>query len=264
MKMFFLLIKEAGYDRRNLFTKQYKNRICKSRGKTKSKTVYQHPQYKEISKHANQAFIAYAYPIINKSEVPQTSMDSLIKKLKAQGKKEGKDFIIENYGKNINLTINNEYNKPAYVLHYDNGNLSYWNEIEINKYHKGKLSRQIAKHSDNSTFLYTDYYDCKEIPQNSFTKEGLTYNTTPEGYIEYLKQNKIDYKISPDKKNSSVMIYEFNKDNKKTQTTHFCKHGVSRTELNSNEEEVKHIDLRKEKTEVTNYLDTSEIKSPLR
>ncbi len=191
-------------------------------------------------------------------------MDSLIKKLKAQGKKEGKDFIIENYGKNINLTINNEYNKPAYVLHYDNGNLNKWNGIEIYKYKYDKLSEIVGKHGNNKTFIRSAFYSNKEIPQNSFTKEGLTYNTTPEGYIEYLKQNKIDYKISSDKKNSSVMIYEFNKDNKKTQTTHFCKHGVSRTELNSNEEEVKHIDLRKEKTEVTNYLDTSEIKSPLR
>ena len=181
--MFFLLIKEAGYDRRNLFTKQYKNRICKSRGKTK---------------------------------------------------------------------------------YYDNGNLNKWNGIEIYKYKYDKLSEIVGKHGNNKTFIRSAFYSNKEIPQNSFTKEGLTYNTTPEGYIEYLKQNKIDYKISPDKKNSSVMIYEFNKDNKKTQTTHFCKHGVSRTELNSNEEEVKHIDLRKEKTEVTNYLDTSEIKSPLK
>ena len=223
--------------------------------KQNQKTVYQYPQYKEISKHANQASIAYASPIINKSKVPQIPMASLIKKLKAQGKKEGKDFIIENYGKNINLTINNEYNKPTYVLHYDNGNLNKWNGIEIYKYKYGKLSEIVGKHGNNKTFIRSAFYSNKEIPQNSFTKEGLTYNTTPEGYIEYLKQNKIDFKISPDKKNSSVMLYEFNKDNKKTQTTHFCKHGVFRTELNSNEKAVKCINLTRERTEVTNYLE---------
>ena len=80
------------------------NTDCEATNNRKS-----YPQYKELSKEANSASIAYATPIIKESEIPQMSLNSLIKNLKIHGKRENKDFTIEKSGNgNIILTINNK------------------------------------------------------------------------------------------------------------------------------------------------------------
>lgn len=234
------------------------NTDCEATNNRKS-----YPQYKELSKEANSASIAYATPIIKESEIPQMSLNSLIKNLKIHGKRENKDFTIEKSGNgNIILTINNKLGQPLHKIHYDNGDLNHWNVKRNYKYqNNGKLNRIISKSTDNKIEMYTDYYDNKEVTQDLFTKEGLTYNTTPEEYIEYLKQNKINYQISRDENSQSVVIDEFDENNKKTQTTDFHKYGVFRSEFNLNEEKIKNIDLTKERTEVTNYQSTFKSKT---
>lgn len=227
------------------------NYAQKSQKKSFTDYTVVYPQYKEISKSANNACIAYASPIINKMEVPQMPMDTLIKKLKAEGKKEGKDFIIENYGKNKVLTINNRFNKPAYVLHYDNGNLNSWNDIENYKYKNGKLSEIISKHGNNKVFIHSSYYDNDEIPQSAFTKEGLTYKTTPEEYIKMLDNKR--FKI--DTENNLITV--FNTNGYKNVRWINSPNGkiITISVHNDKNEQIKHITLEKNHTEIDNYFE---------
>ena len=218
--------------------KRDKNKIC------------DYPQYKELSKEANSASIAYATPLINKPEIPQISLTSLIKRLKAQGRREGKDFIIKNYGKNKNLTINNEHNKPAYVLHYDNGNLNRWNGLEIYKYRNGKLSEIISKHGNNKTFVRSNFYNNNEIPQSTFTKEGLTYQTTPEEFIETLGSQQFQI----DAENNLITVSNHNGYKKVRWLDTPDGNIISISNYDNKGEEIKHITLKKDQTEIDNYF----------
>ncbi len=38
-------------------------------------------------------------------------------------------------------------------------------------------------------------FDVSKVPQEMFTKEGINFNTKPEDYIKYLKENNIDFKV---------------------------------------------------------------------
>ena len=222
-----------------------------SETKMVSAPIHSYSQYKEFSKAANDACIAYASPILNQAEIPQIPLDTLIKKLKAQGKKEGKDYIVEMAkNRNIRITINNKSGKPLHVIHYDNGDLNRWNCMENYKYKNGKLSEIISKRENNKTFARSAFYDNNEIPQSAFTKEGLTYKTTPEEFIEMLGSQQFQI----DAENNLITV--FNNNGYKEVRWLDTPNGniISISNYNNKGDENKHITLKKDQTEIDNYF----------
>ena len=228
-------------------------RTRNNKAKPVSNPVQSYSQYKEFSKAANNASISYGTTLINKTEIPQMSMGSLIKKLKVHGKKEGKDYIIEtakNGNGNIILTINNKSGQPLHVIHYDNGNLNSWNGIENYKYKNGKLSEIISKRGDNKIFIRSAFYDNSKIPQIAFTKEGLTYNTTPEEFIKKLGNQRFEI----DEENNLITVFDVGSYKEFRWIDTPEGNIISISNYNNKGDEIKHITLEKNQTKIDSYF----------
>lgn len=225
----------------------------------------EYPQFKEFSPEANAAIMAYASPIIKKPYEKMSLNDNILR-LKKEGKREGIDYNIEGCKMgNIVLYINNKNGQPKKVLHYDNGNVENVDCYETYQYQNGREVRCQA-YADDKIRWYNDTYYNDEIPQENFTKEGFNYNTTPNEYIDYLKQNNIKYKIEyevEENNNRTIYLTEYAPDGKETQCTwwyygkrQFCEPAdiVSRDLLNDNEQTIKSISFDKDSTSVRTYL----------
>lgn len=222
----------------------------------------------DMSSEVSSAYRAYGQSMINKP-LEQLSLNDCILQLQKQGKIEGKDYHIEGCTMgNLVLYINNKDGQEAKVLHFDNGNIEKCSCREEYKYENGRKIKEIHYFSaDDRISMYSDYYYNDEIPQEAFTKDKLTYDTTPEQHIEYLNKNNINYKIERDgeeNNNRSLYITEFDKNDKIIQSTWYYygknnfnqKHQMlSRSIYDSDEAEVKRIELEKDRTEVCTYLE---------
>lgn len=223
---------------------------------------------REMPSEISTAYRAYGQAMIQKP-LEQLSLNDCILQLQKQGKVEGKDYRIDGCTMgNIVLHVNNKDGQQTKVLHFDNGDIEKCSCREEYKYENGRKVKEIHYHSNNNKVsMYSDCYYNDEIPQEAFTKDKLTYDTTPEQCIEYLNKNNINYKIERDGEgdnNRSLYITEFDDNGKQIQSTWFYygentfdqKHQMlSRSIYNNNELETKRIELEKDCTSVCTYLE---------
>lgn len=220
---------------------------------------------REMSPEISNAYRAYGQAMVQKP-LEQLSLNDCILQLQKQGKVEGKDYHIEGCTMgNLVLYVNNINGQREKVLHFDDGNVEKCNCWEDYKYSDGKLIK-IIDHTGEKIHSYQDFYYNDEVPQETFTKDKLTYDTTPEQHIQYLKNNNINYTIDKDGEednNRSIRIYEIDESGKKLQETWYYygtnkfneKHQMlSRSQYDSNEAEVKRIELEQDRTGVCTYL----------
>lgn len=243
----------------------FNTNIAQSRQKTDAPVTQ--PSFEgnsEMSPEISSAYRAYGQSMINKP-FEQLSFKECIQQLQKQGKIIGKDYKLEKNGNSATAIylLNKNGQETKRMLFQNDGKIGCWEDF---KYANGKKVKEIFHSSDGRIPNYLDYYYNDEIPQEAFTKDKLTYDTTPEQHIEYLNKNNINYKIEKngeDDSNRSIFITEFDKNNKKIQTTYYYgkdKFGqkyqkLSRSIYDSNEAEVKRIELEKDSTEVCTYLE---------
>lgn len=217
----------------------------------------------DMSSEVSNAYRAYGLANINKqTDYINLKLNEFIAILKAQRK----NFEIEGNGNRPWLHVYNENGQEVLRSEYD-GDTQKLLGAEISTYKNDKIIRKIFKDNKNRIRMYEDYYYNNEIPQEAFTKDKLTYNTTPEQYIEYLNKNNINYKIEregEEDNNRSIYIYEFDENGKKILGTWYY-YGentfdqkpsmLSQSIYDCNEAEVKRIELEKDRTSVCTYLE---------
>ena len=216
----------------------------------------QYPQFKEISPQANSAICAYMSPVINRDYVPQMPLQTMVKRLKMQGKIEGKDFILEkNRNGNIILKINNPFGQEGKRIYYDSGDTDKWSYFDEKMYKGNKLVRSTSKNNKGKAFCYTNYYYNNEIPQTSFMPDGLAQCKTSKEYLEYLKDNNINHKVEYDEHGRhNLEIAEYNNDNIKIQSSNWINNSLqSLSKFDKKENETQYINFFDDHTEVTNY-----------
>lgn len=217
----------------------------------------------EMSSNVSNAYRAYGQAMVNKP-IEQLSLDECVLQLQKQGKVEGKDYRLKDYENgNVALYLNNKDGQEAKRILFNDGKVDCWEDY---KYSDGRLIKQID-HADGKIRSYQDFYYNNEIPQETFTQDKLTYTTTPEEYIEYLNKNNKNYKVTKDGEednNRSIYIDELDENDKIINSTWWYygenkfneKHQMlSRSEYDSNEAEVKRIELEQDRTGVCTYLE---------
>ena len=220
-----------------------------------------------VSMRGVDALAAYNMGTVNKSQnnMPEyynLSFDEHLASLKAKGKKEGADYKIESYPNGttwIELT-DKDGNETDRIEYIDGKFMS----CEVNTFKNGKLISSVGIMDDRIETSSKIYYR-DNFPQEKFTKSGINHETTPEQFMEYLKKNNIDYKVSyegEEENNRSVWLAEYDKDGKKVRSYWWYygerKFGeqfpwVSVSELNDNEEEVRRICFTEDSSEVCDY-----------
>jgi len=215
----------------------------------------------EMSPEVSNAYRAYGQAMVQKP-LEQLSLNDCILQLQKQGKVEGKDYHIEGCTMgNLVLYVNNRKGQEEKVLHFDDENIQKCSCWEEYKYADSRKIKVISHRADGKIPWYTAHYYNDQIPQEALTKDKLTYDTTPEQHIQYLKKNNINYKISKygkENNNRDIRIEEFDENGKKAQETWYY-YGrnkfVSRSIYDDNEAETKSISFEKDKTEVCTYLE---------
>ena len=232
----------------------------------------EYPQFNEISPQANSAIMAYAAPILQKP-YEKMSLNEALKTLQKQGKIEGRDYKVTAYEyNNTVLDIFNRFRQPIKRLHYDAGITDGVSGYEAYQYLNGRQIRESSFNNDKM-FCHKISYYIDEIPQETFTKEGFRYNTTPIEYTNYLKQNNVNYKIEyegEEDNNRSIYITEYDANNKKTQSTWWY-YGerqfnqpadmVSRSLYDAEEFEDKRLEFCKDRTDICTYIEKHKSKT---
>ena len=190
------------------------------------------------------------------------TLDEHLNYLKIKGCKDGIDYILEENGTDRHwLELKDKNGNITDRIEYIDGKLA---GCEVNTYQNGKLIKRIGR-SENRIETSEKMYYRNEYPQESFTKSGINYETNPEQFVEYLKNNNIKYKINyegEEDNNRSVTLTEYDKNGKAIRgywwyygENHFDEQfpWVSVSELNENEEEIRRISFDKEKTEICDY-----------
>ena len=119
----------------------------------------------------------------------------MVKWFESQGKIEGKDFEIDSsctMGITV-LTLKNKQGQEELTILYGNGNHNKWNGYEVSEYTNGKLYKKTSRDENGNIRFNLQVYKNDEV--GHLLEEGLSYNTTPEEYIKYLKSKNVDYKI---------------------------------------------------------------------
>lgn len=127
--------------------------------------------------------------------------------------------------------------------------------------YNGKRQTGYVYHYGNKALIINNIYYNDEIPQKTLTKEGVTCETTPREYLQYLKTNNI--KFSMKRYRGKLEIQEYNTNNKAYQNIKWDTQapGVEYKNpeislLNSDGETFKRIYFDKYKTEITRYLNS--------
>ena len=221
----------------------------------------QYPQFKEISPAVNSAICAYASPIIRKP-YEKMSFSECIVNLKQQGKVEGLDYYIEEFPKqdSIEISIKNKSGQTTKTLEFDCNDLEHVFRSTNEQYRNGRLVKSFTYHKNNKLSYITDTYYNDEIPQEQFTREGITAYTKADEYIDYLKRNKINFKVEPQTYGDgreSVRIIEYDKHNREKQFTCFELSGENRVmrEIYERNGSRKRIELDEYATYITEFFD---------
>ena len=212
----------------------------------------------EMSPEVSSAYRAYGQSIINKP-FEQLSFKDCILQLQKQGKVEGKDYKLENYesGNTAIYLLNKDHQETKRMLFQNDGKIDCWEDF---KYSNGRHIKTISHDADGRIPMYSEYYYNDEIPQEAFTKEKINFNTNPYDYLEYLKENNINFKVEygPDNINK---IEEFDENNKLVQDTiwyqdeNYKLASCERNIYNENEDCIKNIDFKKNQTIVNTRLE---------
>lgn len=224
------------------------------------KQEVQNDEVSEISSEASSAYRAYGHAMVQKP-LEKLSLNDCIQQLQKQGKVEGKDYRLENYENgNVAIYVLNKDGQEAKRMLFDEGKIDCWEDYKYSS--NGKLAKTISHHGDGKIPSYSDYYYNDEIPQEVFTKDKLTFNTTPEEYIEYLNKNNKNYKVLKEEGENgrSVSIQELNKAEKIIQTTIWDFYGngdkiVCRNLFDENEAITKRITFDDDRTDVCTHLE---------
>mgnify|MGYP004464081071 CR=1 FL=1 len=219
----------------------------------------------EMSPEVSSAYRAYGQAMVNKP-YEQLSLNDCILQLQRQGKVEGKDYEFENCsGGSVAIYLLNKDGQETKRMLYHDGEIDCWEDYKYSS--NGKLAKMISHDASGKIPMYSDYYYANEIQQENFTPDKLTYSTTPEQYIEYLNKNNISYKIDrngEEDNNRSIVIGVFDENNKKVNSTWWY-YGenkfnqnhrmLSHSMYNDDEAEIKRFEFKKDRTEVTTYLE---------
>lgn len=214
----------------------------------------QHPQFKEISPAVNDAICAYASPIIRKP-YEKMSFNECIASLKKQGYIEGLNFEIHD---NRLVQIKNTHGNVIKCLGYDDPNDKNPFVQDLLYDNKNREIRLICKENNKIKFQVDTYYN-DEIPQEQFTKDGITAYTKPDEYIEYLKNNNIKFKVEPKiygDNQETIEITEYDDRNRKSQFTGFELNGENRVmrELYGFDGSRERLEFDKNATYITQYF----------
>ncbi len=130
--------------------------------------------------------------------------------IKYSAKKDGNKYFIVEFDKQ---------NKQTQYSNWSNGRI-----IDINKYDENESRTQVIDFQPHRTIVrnYTrtripvGHFSRKEFPQENFTDERITYETTPRDYVNYLKKNGVKYKATKvdNHDEKCIVVKEFDKDNK--------------------------------------------------
>ena len=220
-----------------------------------------------MSSDVSSASRAYGLSFVNKNKtIPQMSLKDMVKWFESQGKVEGKDFEIDSSCTlgNTLLILKNKQGQEELAIHYDNGNHSEWSGYEVSEYTNGKLTKQTSRDSNGNIRRSSQVYKNEEV--RHLLEEGLSYNTTPEEYMNYLKSKNIDYKIvysGEEDNNRSVHISILDYSNRETKSVWFyygenkfdekCQF-LSQSDINEQGEEYRRLMFNKDNVEVTTYV----------
>lgn len=234
-------------------------KISQSRQKTDAPVTQ--PSFegnREMSPEISNAYRAYGQAMVNKP-LEQLSFNDCILQLQKQGKVEGKDYKLENYecGRTAIYLLNKNGQETKRMLFLNEGKIDCWEDF---KYSDTRKIKTIYHDANGKIPNYQDYYYNDEIPQEAFTKEKINFNTNPYDYLEYLKENNINFKVEygPDNINK---IEEFDENNKLVQDTiwyqdeNYKLASCERNIYNENEDCIKNIDFKKNQTIVNTRLE---------
>ena len=222
-----------------------------------------------MSSDISSASRAYGLSFINKNKtIPQMSLKNMIKWFEAQGKVEGKDFEIDSSCTmgNTLLMLKNKQGQEELTIHYDNGNHNSWSCYEVSEYVNGKLYKQTSRDFNGNINCNMQVFDKNDIAIQHLLEDGLTYDTTPDEYIRYLKDNNINYQIeySGEEDNNRSVHIDVLDDNKKVikgiwyyfGKNRFDEHCqfVSQSDINEKGEEYRRLMFNKDNVEVVTYV----------
>lgn len=218
-------------------------------------------QFNEISPAVNSAIYAYASPIIHKP-YEKMSLDGCIISLKQQGKIKGLDYDIAEFPNqdSLELYIKNKSGQPTRVFRYNKNDLKHVERYITYQYKNGREINCRTYDSTNELDNITNTYYNDEIPQEQFTKDGITAYTKPKEYIEYLKHNNIKFKIEPQTfgdGRETVGIIEYDRQGREKQFTGFELSGENRVmrEIYERDGSQKRIEFDEKATYITKYFD---------
>ena len=220
-----------------------------------------------ISSDVSSASRAYGLSFVNKNKtIPQMSLKDMVKWFESQGKIEGKDFEIDSsytMGNTV-LTLKNKQGQEELTIHYDHGNHNKWNCYEVSEYTNGKLYKQTDRDENGNIKSNLQVYKNDEV--GHLLEEGLSYNTTPEEYINYLKSKNINHKVEysgEEDNNRSVYISILDYSNRETKIVWFyygenkfdekCQF-ISQSDINEQGEEYRRLTFNKDNVEVVTYV----------
>lgn len=228
---------------------------------------YSNQEY--MTSQISSASRAYGLSFVNHNKtIPQMSLSNMVNWLESQGKVMGKDFDIDSTCTmgNTLLTLKNKKGEEELVIHYDGKNYSSWNCYELTEYKDGKPYQMIFRNKDNKIDMTTKVFDKNDPVVENLVNENISYDTTPQEYEQYLKDNNIKYNIEysgEEDNNRSVFIRILDDNGKRTDGLWFyygdkkfdehC-YWLARSNYNENNEETRRIDFNPNTTDVTTYL----------
>ena len=251
------------------------NVVSKGENKTNSPNISdaenrtQRSNQEYMTSQVSSASRAYGLSFVNHNKtIPQMSLSNMVNWLESQGKVMGKDFDIDSTCTmgNTLLTLKNKKGDEELVIHYDGNNYSSWNCYELTEYKDGKPSQMIFRNKDNKINMTTKVFDKNDPIVENLVNEKISYDTTPQEYEQYLKDNNIKYNIEysgEEDNNRSVFIRILDDNGKRTDGLWFyygdkkfdehC-YWLARSNYNENNEETRRIDFNPNTIEVTTYL----------
>ena len=225
-----------------------------------------------MSSDVSSASRAYGLSFVNKNKtIPQMSLKNMITWLEAQGKVEGKDFKIDSSCTmgNTLLILNNKQGQEELAIHYDNGNYNSWNCYEVSEYKNGKLYKRTDRDYNGDVSSYLQVFDKNDLAVQHLLEEPLTYDTTPQQYEKYLKDNNIDYKIeyaqneANNRRDVYIDVIDKNKQIIKKISYYYGEnkfgeqcHSVSQSDINEKGEEYRRLTFNKDNVDVITYVRT--------
>ena len=251
------------------------NVVSKGENKTDSPNISdaenrtQRPNQEYMTSQVSSASRAYGLSFVNHNKtIPQMSLSNMVDWLESQGKVIGEDFDIDSTCSmgNALITLKNKNGENELTIHYDGGNHSAWSCYELTEYKDNRPYQVTYRNQDNKINMTTKIFDKNDSSINRLIKENITYDTTPQEYEQYLKDNNIKYNIEylgEEDNNRSAYIDIFDENGKHTDglwfyygTHKFDEHcqWLARSNYNENDKEIRRIEFNPNTTEVTTYL----------